>query len=209
MQTGSDDWLPTRRSLLTRLKNWDDQQGWKEFFDTYWKLVYGVAVKAGLTDAEAQDVVQETVISVARQMPSFKYDPAVGSFKNWLLLITRRRIADHLRKQYRQPPSHEPHATEASGTGTLERIPDPEPAQLEAIWDQEWQKNILEAALERVRKKVDAKAFQVFDCYVLKQWPVKDVVRTLGVNAGQVYLTKHRLSALIKKEAERLETTMV
>src|SRR5205809_4936804 len=103
MAGNPDGLIPTRRSLLTRLKDWDDQESWKDFFDTYWKLVYGVAIKSGLNDAEAQDVVQETVLSVAKKMHAFKYDPAVGTFKSWLLLITRRRIADHLRKVYREP----------------------------------------------------------------------------------------------------------
>src|SRR6266581_2625572 len=117
-----DELIPTRRSLLSRLKDWDDQASWKDFFDTYWKLVYGVAIKSGLTDAEAQDVVQETVLSVAKKMQAFKYDPAVGSFKSWLLLITRRRITDHLRKIYREPPRHqgEPRADQTSRTATVE-----------------------------------------------------------------------------------------
>src|SRR2546422_4185516 len=93
------DFLPTRRSLLSRLKNWNDQASWKEFFDTYGRLIYRVATKAGLTDAEAQDVVQETVIVVARKIPGFKYDPALGSFKSWLMLITRRRIEKQLKKR--------------------------------------------------------------------------------------------------------------
>src|SRR2546426_3422980 len=94
-----DECIPTRRSLLTRLKNLDDQGSWKDFFDTYAKLIYRVATKAGLTDAEAQDVVQETVIIVAKKIPGFKYDPAIGSFKSWLLLITRRRIEKQLKKR--------------------------------------------------------------------------------------------------------------
>ncbi len=48
--------IPTRRSLLTRLKQWDDHESWKDFFDTYWKLVYSAA----LNETEAQEVVQET-----------------------------------------------------------------------------------------------------------------------------------------------------
>ena len=96
------DLVPTRRTLLSRLKQWNDQESWQDFFNTYWKLIYTVAIRAGLDKTEAQDVVQDTVISVARQMPNFKYDPARGSFKSWLFLITRRRINDHLRKQYRR-----------------------------------------------------------------------------------------------------------
>ena len=77
---------PTRASLLSRLKDRDDHVGWQEFFDTYWKLIYGVALKAGLNDSEAQDVVQETVIYVAKKLPDFRYDPEKGSFKSVLSL---------------------------------------------------------------------------------------------------------------------------
>ncbi len=63
-----DEFIPTRQSLLSRLKDWDDRESWKDFFNTYWKLIYGVAIKSGLSDAEAQDVVQEAVISVAKKM---------------------------------------------------------------------------------------------------------------------------------------------
>ena len=106
--------IPTRRSLLTRLKQWDDHESWKDFFDTYWKLVYSAA----LNETEAQEVVQETVIAVAKKMHAFKYDPAVGSFKSWLLHITRCRIADQLRKRYKeavvvQAPSNDTSRTDA------------------------------------------------------------------------------------------------
>src|ERR1700751_1652211 len=89
----------TRRSLVERLDNWEDRKHWQEFFDTYWKLIYSAARKSGLTDVEAQEVVQETIITVAKSIEKLKYDPAVGSFKGWLLQITRWRIADQFRKR--------------------------------------------------------------------------------------------------------------
>ena len=78
MPASPDELIPTRRSLLSRLEDWDDQESWREFFNTYWKLIYGVALKAGLSDAEAQDVVQDTVVAVARKMQDFRYDPGRG-----------------------------------------------------------------------------------------------------------------------------------
>src|SRR5258705_5904182 len=95
------DMIPTRKSLLGRLKDWNDQESWKVFFDTYWRLIYSAAMKAGLSDVEAQDVVQETVISVFKSMPGFDYDPGKGSFKSWLLRLTSWRIVDQLRKRQR------------------------------------------------------------------------------------------------------------
>ena len=91
--------LATRRSLVDRLADWGDQLRWQEFFDTYSKLIYSAARRSGLTDAEAQEVVQETVITVAKNIDKLKYDPAIGSFKGWLLQITRWRIADQFRKR--------------------------------------------------------------------------------------------------------------
>ncbi len=91
------------------------------------------------------------------------------------------------------------------GTTTLERIPDPVASDLNVVWDEEWEKNLMEAALERVKRQVDAKQYQIFDFYVLQHWPVKKVADTLRVSSGRVYLAKHRISALIKKEIKRLK----
>src|ERR1041384_4826456 len=93
------EFIPTRATLLSRLKDWNDQESWKDFFETYWKLIYATAIRAGLSDAEAQDVVQDTVVSVAKKMHDFKYDPALGSFKGWLRQLTRWRILNQLKKR--------------------------------------------------------------------------------------------------------------
>ena len=94
-----DELIPTRQSLLSRLKDCDDQEAWRVFFDTYWKLIYNAAIRAKLSEAEAQDVVQETVIAIARKIPEFVYDPSKGSFKTWLMRQTAWRIAGQIRKR--------------------------------------------------------------------------------------------------------------
>src|ERR1043166_6756554 len=99
--------IPTRESLLLRLKDWDDQKSWRDFFELYWRLIYGVAIKAGLTEIEAQEVLQETVISFAKEIKTFQYDRSKGRFKSWLLQITRRRIADEFRKRKPHDAQHQ------------------------------------------------------------------------------------------------------
>ena len=201
------EFLVTRRSLVERLADWGDQRNWHEFFETYWKLIHGVAVKAGLTDSEAQDVVQETIITVAKRVEGLKYDPEQGSFKGWLLHITRWRIADQFRKR---EPAAESGGRRKRGdthrTATIERAADPAGFDLEATWDAEWKGHLFTAAVARVKRKVDAKQYQIFDCYVMKEWPVKKVTAALGVSVAQVYLAKHRVSALMKKELKGLES---
>src|SRR5262245_4587047 len=99
METGANEILPTRWSLLSRLKDWDDQESWRLFFDTYWELLYRTALKAGLSHSEAEEVVQDVVISVAKKIASFRTDPARGSFKAYLLTLTQWRIKDQFRKR--------------------------------------------------------------------------------------------------------------
>jgi RNA polymerase sigma factor (sigma-70 family) len=196
--------LATRRSLVDRLANWDDQRRWQEFFDTYWKLIYSAARQSGLTDAEAQEVVQETVITVAKNIHKLKYDPAIGSFKGWLLQITRWRIADQFRK--REPgDAKRPRSLDDRLTATIERVPDSRAVDLDTVWEAEWKDNLFEAAIARVKKKVEPKQFQIFDCYVRKEWPAQKVAERLRVNVGQVYLARHRVGALLKKEIKALE----
>jgi RNA polymerase sigma-70 factor (ECF subfamily) len=197
--------LPTRRSLLLRLKNLEDNKSWREFFDTYWNLLYGTAIKAGLSDAEAQDVVQETIIGVANKMPEFQYDRSKGTFKGWLLTITRRRIVDQLRKRQPVDRFSGRHPQDSRNTPLEERIPDPASLDLDAVWDEEWQKNLLEAAIQRAKKRVDDKHWQIFDLCVNKEWPVEKIVQTLGVPRAQVYLIKHRVTKALQKEVKRLE----
>ena len=214
----SDDLLSTRRSLLGRLANWGDQESWQEFFNTYWRLIYSVASKAGLSDAEAQDVVQETVLTVTRKIGDFKSHPDLGSFKGWLLTITRRRIADQIEKRAKFPTSAQspveiPHPLkrgidpdDSTRTATIERVPDPASERIDVYWEEQWQLHVFNAAIERVKNQVSPKQFQMFELYVLREWPVSKVARTLGVRTGQVYLTKHRILSLLKKERARLES---
>src|SRR5579864_8755513 len=146
--------LPTRRSLLNRLKDSGDQESWRHFFDLYWKLIYGVATQAGLTHTEAQEVVQETVISVARTMDQIKYDPKRCSFKTWLQHLTRKRIADQFRKRRVDDARHEQASLQSLGTA-VEQIADPASTDLDKVWDAEWEKNLMDAALERVKTQVN------------------------------------------------------
>src|SRR2546423_1541501 len=198
--------IATRRSLVERLADWGDQRRWQEFFDTYWKLIHSAARKSGLSDAEAQEVVQETVITVAKNIGKLKYDPAIGSFKGWLLQITRWRIADQFRK--REPGNAKrPRSTDDRLTATIERVPDSQIVDLDEVWESSWKENLFEAAVARVKKKIEPKQFQIFDCYVRKEWSAQKVAEQLGVSLGQVYLARHRVSAILKREIRALERT--
>jgi RNA polymerase sigma-70 factor (ECF subfamily) len=205
MPEPSNELLETRLSLIARLKQLGDQESWREFVDTYGPLLYSVASRSGLTREEVEDAVQETLVSIAKTMPGYRYDPSVCSFKSWLRHLAQKRIAD----QFRKRPAIAAVAPQSPGvtsqTAPLERIPDPQTLDWDAVWEHEWQKQLFDSAVVAVKEQVSPEQFQIFDCYALKQWPVKQVTKLLGVSSTQVYLAKFRILGLIRKEVKRLE----
>lgn len=198
------DSIATRASLLGRLRNWDDAQSWEEFTQTYWRLIYSVARRSGLSETEARDVVQDTLLGVAKKIHEFESDPKRGTFRGWLLNLTRWRIVDQFRARppvSKGPAQNEP--TTEEGTATINRIPDP--AQLDELWEAEWKKNVVETAFARISRKVNAKHAQIFDLYALRGWRAAKIAQELGVSVVQVYLVNHRLTKLLKEEVAYLQ----
>lgn len=196
----------TRKSLIARLENWEDQRTWDEFYQTYWKLIYSVGMKSGLRSEEAFDCVQETILSIAKQSKKNMYDPEQGSFKSWLMNMTRWRINDQFRKRKKDTAMAVGfEEEEGRKTAIIDRIEDPKGDVLDRLWEVEWKKNLADAALAKVKAQVSPKQFQIFDCYVVKQWDAKKVQTTLNVSMAQVYLAKHRVGSILKKELSKLD----
>jgi len=213
----ADRSLATRESLLRRLQDCDDQASWQEFYRTYADLIFRFAIKAGLSETEAEEVVQETVIGVARKLSGFKYDPTVCSFKTWLLNQTGWRVKDQFRRRDKGAQVFGvPRPDENSGavsedtqrTSTVERVPDPARNPLEMLWEQDWHQVLIEAAMKRVKEQTNLKDCQIYDLYVLRRWTPREVAKALGVRVAQVYLAKHRVGRLLKRELDRLNKEM-
>lgn len=195
----------TRKSLIAKLDNWEDQKTWDDFYKTYWKLIYSVGLKAGLRSEEAFDLVQETILSIAKQSKKNMYDPDKGSFKSWLMNMTRWRLNDQFRKRKKDTAMNVSEwADEDRKTSIIDSVEDPKVATLERLWDAEWNNNLTTAALVKVKAQVSPKQYQIFDYHVLREWSAAEVQERLGVSVSQVYLNKHRVGKIFKKELQIL-----
>jgi RNA polymerase sigma-70 factor (ECF subfamily) len=203
MVEAKDELIATRTTLLARLKDWGDDSSWQEFFDIYSQLIRNVALKSGLTRAEAEDVVQETMVAAAKHIPAFKYDRKLGSFRHWLLNMSRWRISDQFRRRKKlttQLPDDL-----ADETGQSSALVDEKTLDIDEFWETEWQKTLFDAAINKVKTSQDSEKYQIFDFLVNKQWSPEKVSKSFGISVNQVYLAKHRITELIKKEVERLK----
>jgi len=168
-----------RSSLLKRLRALDVAGSFQEFFETHWKLIYAVAVRAGLSGHDAQMVVQEIFTGIARNLENFRYEPETSSFKAWLMRITRGCIDD---KRFKFIPHND----------------------FMDLWDAEWERNLIDLATERVKRKVPPEHYQVFHLHARKGLPARRVAEFLGVRVPKVYFLRLWIARLVGKEVRAL-----
>jgi RNA polymerase sigma factor (sigma-70 family) len=199
MANHGDELIPTKASLLGRLKNPEDQSSWQEFFDTYSKLIYGVARKAGLNEVDARDVLQATMEAVADNLPRFKYEPRIGSFKAWLLNLTRLLIIAQACKPRPASGSSQTSGVETNSAGQA----------VDRLWEKEWEINLLEAAVANVKRRLEPAKYQIYDFCVNKKWPPQRVAAVFGLLVDQVLEAQQEINEMIQAEARRLEQQML
>jgi len=168
-------------------------------------LIYSFCLKAGLSEIEAEEVVQETMISVAKQMPQFRYDGSKGGFKAWLMTLVRRRMVDRLRKQNRwnRIISQVPPFEGSSETVATDH-PDPKRPELDVLWASEWEGYLINKALQQVREQVSEKQYLIYEMHVLREVPISTVVANLQTSTMAVYVAKHRVGKLLRVELGKL-----
>jgi len=199
---------PTRPSLLFRLRDWNDESTWTEFYGLYHDFIFALARRSGLSHADAEEVTQDVFRRVAETIGDFECDSNRGTFRGWLAKLTRWRVLD---KHRARPPEEvnqwDREASPPDRTRTIDRLPDDNdtlPWGSRQAEEEEWQRHVVEAALGRLARRVPAKQFQVFDLFVRQEWPVTKIADELGVSVASVYLTKHRLTHYLKGEVNRL-----
>jgi RNA polymerase sigma factor (sigma-70 family) len=199
----------TRASLLLRLRNWQDAVSWAEFYQLYFKLIYRHGRRTGLNHSEAEEVAQEVFHCVAGSIASFAPQPNPGSFRRWLLNLTRWRVIDYRRQEDVMAPRVRAHLPDLENIGPalIEGLPDPAVVEEES-WEIDWRSAVLEIAMERLAKKVPAKKFQAFELYNRRHWTVSRIARELGINPAGIYLINHRMTRRLKKEVAHLTKQM-
>lgn len=184
----------TRESLLIRLKKAGDGEAWREFYEIYGRLIFGYSLHFALSHAEAEDIVQEVCIKVFRQIDRFDYSPQRGRFRGWLKTITRNAVVDYLRRRQTRQKTSKAYRKQLEQEIGDARSRDDE------IWRLEWEKAVFEAALERVRERVDENTLYVFSRYVLDDQSAADVAEETTLDANAIYAVKNRVMKYIREE---------
>lgn len=202
------DTLPTRVSLLERVKNLQDRSSWREFYSRYETKVIGIARSRGLTEHDAEDVAQEVFKRVAITIGEYKTSQQPGSFRSWLFKLTRWRATDQLRtrRPYQPTPFGGETFSESGRKGRIPSIEDvPAPAEVEMTFERESQRHLIDSLLKRVERLVSPKKLQISQMLVLDEVPAIKIAALYGITPSAVYVIKHRTMAKLRDEIAQLQ----
>jgi len=189
----------TRVSLLVRIRDPQDRIAWGEFVGLYAPLIHRYGAHRGLQDADAADLAQEVLRCVARSATTFEYDPARGSFRGWLLTLTRNEL--------RKLAGRQAGAPRGAGGSEVQLILEqhPDTSTDEEYWDREYRWSLFQWAAERVRVEFRDATWQAFWQTAVLDKDVGEVAKELAITSGAVYIARSRVTARIRQEIQGIE----
>jgi RNA polymerase sigma-70 factor (ECF subfamily) len=186
--------LPTRPSLLVRIRDLKDADAWRQFVAIYEPVIQRFLRRRGLRDADAADLAQETLAQIARVIDRFTYDPHRGRFRGWLLTIARRQLAQfHERGARRAAPA---------GSGLTEvhdalaQVPDDDEARQ---WERDCEQQALEWGMRHIEREFQPSTWRAFYATAVEQKAPQVVAEELGLSANAVYTAKSRVTARLRQ----------
>ena len=190
----------TRVTLLTRIKDGNDAVAWREFIQLYGPVIYGFARKRGLQDADAADVMQDVLRSVARNAAKLEYDPKRGTFRGWLYTIARNKVYNFLTAGKNKPKG----GGDPDAADRLDNVPDHR-EDADASFELEYQRRLSAKAMERVKIEFHNSTWQAFWQTAVEGKNAAEVSKALKMSAGAVYVAKSRVLARLRDEVKQLE----
>lgn len=189
----------TSPTLLGRLRRSPhDQSAWGSFVARYAPQILAWCRHWGLPEFDAQDVTQEVLLALAREMREFEYD-ATGSFRGWLRTVTRRAWLRYLEQQQR--PGRGSGDTNPWGQVNAHQAGDDLLQKLAEVGERE----LLEQALARVQLRVQPNTWEAFRLTALEEVAGAEVAARLAMPLGSVYVAKSNVRRMIQEEIDRLD----
>ena len=175
-----------------------DQAAWSEFVRRYGPWIYRWCRQWRLPEADAQDVTQNVLLVLAKQMRTFDYDPAL-SFRGWLKTVTHHAWRDFVVGRARPGGG-------TGDSGVLELLHSVEARdRLVEDLDEEFRRDLLEEAMARVRLRVQAHTWEAFRLLAVEGLSGAEAGARLGMKVATVHVARSQVQKLLQEETRRID----
>jgi RNA polymerase sigma-70 factor, ECF subfamily len=189
----------TSASLLQRLCDRSDTVAWQRLVDIYRPLINAWLRRHSISPEDAEDITQEVLGTVAREVARFRHSGRAGAFRAWLRTITTNCLRQHWRSRRRQSQAASPLDVDA----ILDQLEDPA-SELSRHWDREHDQHVLDSLLELSEPEFRPATWQAFRRQVVDGAPAPTVAAELGMTVNAVLIAKSRVLSHLRRNAEGL-----
>ena len=189
----------TSVSLLERLRAAPDAASWRRLVDLYTPLVQGWLRRHFVQLQDAEDVTQEVLGVVVRELKHFEHNQRPGAFRAWLRTIT----VNCLRAQWRKRQGKAEATGDSEVAKQLDQLEDPR-SGMSQLWDQQHDRHVMARLLEIIACEFSPQTWQAFERHVLDEEPAADIAAALGVSVNVILLAKSRVLRRLRQEAQGL-----
>lgn len=192
--------LDTSHSLLELLCEPSDPQAWDRLIGVYTPFLRSYLRKQQLLPvADVDDLVQEVLLTMARELPQFQHNGNPGAFRSWLRMIVVNRLRHFWRTRQQQPQA-------VGGSDFLKRLDELEDqaSNISHVWEQEHNLYTMRTLMELVRPRFAEQTWQAFRRQVMDGESVETVMAETGLSANSVYVAKFRVLRALRQAAEGL-----
>jgi RNA polymerase sigma-70 factor, ECF subfamily len=189
----------TSATLLERLGDRGDQDAWRRLVELYTPLISSWLRRQGVLAADAEDLTQDVLAAVVRQVAGFRHNGRAGAFRSWLRTIATNCLRQSWRSRGRRPKEASPPEFES----VLDRLEDPA-SDLARRWDREHDEHVLERLLELLEPEFKPATWAAFRRQVLDGVPANAVAAELNMTVNAVLIAKSRVLSELRKNAEGL-----
>ena len=184
----------TRASLLIRVRDPADQVAWHEFVEIYRPVILRLAQQKGMQAADADDVAQQILVSVARAVEKREHDPQRAKFRTWLNRVAHNAILNALTRGKPDRGS--------GGSVLLHALNDQETPTGPAsdLLRLEHQREVFRWAARQVRQEFQQDTWEAFWQTAIEERSVEDVANELEKNSGAIYAARSRIIRRIQEK---------
>jgi RNA polymerase sigma factor (sigma-70 family) len=190
---------PTSATLLERLRNRADAEAWQRLVDLYSPLLSAWLRRHPLQDADVDDLVQEVLVTVAREAPKFQHSGRPGAFRHWLRTILANRLREFWRGRRLRPMP----TGDSDFVGMLDQLEDSD-SSLSHLWDREHDQHIVRRLLAMIEPQFSQTTWQAFRRVVLDGARPETVAAELGLTVNAVFIAKSRVLQRLREEGRVL-----
>jgi RNA polymerase sigma-70 factor (ECF subfamily) len=185
----------TSLSLLERLRQHPDAAAWKQFVDLYAPLLHRWLRRRKVPPQDADDLLQEVLGVVVRELPDFRHNQRPGAFRAWLRTILVHRLRGYWRARQTRPI--------ASGDAASLDVEDLE-ADRDRYWDREHDLHVLRRLMELVEPDFTPATWQAFRRVTFEGQSAAAVARDLGLSVNAVWLARSRVLRRLREQSRGL-----